>query len=226
MSSKKRKIEKVKLERKKDKIEIYAAKIVNERGGNVLIEKFSTYYNVNGHILRISNHIGVSSSGNLSIIIPNYDSLRRFKSNYIVHSHQTGEISIMNYEDVKEVVRCYGKMSSIVSNPLQANFDFQFEIRDKFDAKLEEDKINEELTRLRKIEEKYDTLLNKIKQNKGSGYDSLNPTEIFGVPVCYFTEGQMNALKCTAKVALSNAIKKNKRPEDKETLKVLETIIK
>ena len=94
----------------------------------------------------------------------------------------------MNYEDVKEVVRCYGKMSSIVSNPLQTNFDFQFETRDKFDAKLEEDKINEELTRLRKIEEKYDTLLNKIKQNKGSEYDSLNPTVIFGVPVCYFTE--------------------------------------
>ena len=132
----------------------------------------------------------------------------------------------MNYEDVKEVVRCYGKMSSIVSNPLQANFDFQFETRDKFDAKLEEDKINEELTRLRKIEEKYDTLLNKVKQDKGSEYDSMNPTEIFGVPVRYFTEGQMNALKCTAKVALSNAIKKNKRPEDKETLKVLETIIK
>ena len=229
MSARKIDKETNKLERKKDKIETYASKIVTEHGGKILVEKLSTYYNLNGRILRISNHIGQNSSGNISIIIPNYDSSRKSESNYIIHSHQTGEISIMNYEDVKELVRCYGKMSSIVSNPYQANFEFQFEVRDQFDAKLEETKVNEEIERLRIIEKRYERLLKKIKENGGNAVtqvDSMNPTELFGVPIRYFTEGQMNMFRCTAKTALKTAINKNKLPEDKDRLKQLESIMK
>ena len=223
----KRKIEKEtkKMERKKDKIETYAAKVVEEHGGKVLIEKLSTYYNVNGRILRISNHIGTQSSGNISIIIPNYDSRGKTESNYIIHSHQTGEISIMDYEDVKELVRCYGKMSSIVHNPYQANFEFQFEVRDQFDARLEEGKINDELARLKKIEEKYNSLVENLKKNRvdEAMMDVLHPKEIYGVPISYFTDGQINSMKGTAKVALNNAIKKNNLQSDRQKLKSLET---
>ena len=227
----KKKIEKetAKLERKKDKIEIYASKIVKEFGGKVLVEKMSTYYNINGRILRISNHIGQNSSGHLSIIIPSYDSSKKSECNYIMHAHQTGEISIMNYEDVKEMIRCYGKMSSIVSNPYQANFEFQFEVRDKFDAKLAESKLQTEMDRLRTIEKKYEKLLEKTNEkdsDKTTHYDSMTPDELFGVPIRYFTDGQMNMFRCTARTALKTAINKNKLPEDKEKLKVLESIIK
>ena len=227
----KKKIEKetAKLERKKDKIEIYATKIVNEYGGKILVEKLSTYYNINGRILRISNHIGQNSSGHLSIIIPNYDSSKKTESNYIIHAHQTGEISIMNYEDVKEMVRCYGKMASIVSNPYQANFEFQFEVRDQFDAKLAESELQKEIDRLRIVEKKYERLLKKTNEkdtDKTNYFDSMNPVELFGVPIRYFTDGQMNMFKCTAKTALRSAINKNKLPEDKERLKVLESTMK
>lgn len=214
-----------KLERKKDKIETYTTRIVEEHGGKVVVSKLSTYYNINGKILRISNHIGTSSSGNISIIIPTYDSRQNTQSNYIIHFHQTGEISVMDYEDVKELVRCYGKMSSMIHNAYQPNFEFQFEVRDQFDAKMEEQKVYVELTRLKTIEQKYNSLVESIKKKTTSevAIDYMNPTEIFGVPIRYFTDGQMKTLKATAKVALSNAIKRNKLPEDKEKLKMLES---
>ena len=61
----------------------------------------SRYYKINNRILRISDHIGQSSSGIFSIII---------KDNiYLLHHPTTGSIEILNYEGAKAFVKIFAK---------------------------------------------------------------------------------------------------------------------
>ena len=61
----------------------------------------SRYYKINNRILRISDHIGQSSSGIFSIII---------KDNiYLLHHPTTGSIEILNYKGAKAFVKIFAK---------------------------------------------------------------------------------------------------------------------
>lgn len=61
----------------------------------------SRYYKMNNHILRISDHIGQSSSGIFSIIIKD--------DVYLLHHPTTGSIEILNYEEAKAFVKIFAK---------------------------------------------------------------------------------------------------------------------
>lgn len=67
----------------------------------------SKYYHFNSgkFILRISNHVGRNSSGNVSIIID--------KNGYMLHNHSTGAIQIITWEEIKTFIRALAILSGI-----------------------------------------------------------------------------------------------------------------
>lgn len=67
----------------------------------------SKYYHFNSgkFILRISNHIGKNSDGNVSIIID--------KNGYMLHNHSTGSIQIITWEEIKKFIRALATLSGI-----------------------------------------------------------------------------------------------------------------
>ena len=67
----------------------------------------SKYYHFNSgkFILRISNHIGKNSDGNVSIIID--------KNGYMLHNHPTGAIQIITWEEIKTFIRALATLSGI-----------------------------------------------------------------------------------------------------------------
>ena len=62
--------------------------------------KKSTYYTMNHRILRVSNHVGLHSDGDLSIVQDSHDS-----EHFLVHAVKTGEISVLTYEEVKTLIK-------------------------------------------------------------------------------------------------------------------------
>ena len=94
--------------REKNKIEKYLDTLIKKHNGSVIRSERSSYYSIKGRVLRVSDHVGKNSTGNLSIIFDNGDS-----NNYIVHGHTSGLITILNYNQLKEFVRSFAILSFI-----------------------------------------------------------------------------------------------------------------
>ena len=107
--------------RQKDKIEKYLDRLIKKYNGSLQESGLSRYYSIRGRILRVSDHVGKSSDGCISII---FDSSNQ--GNYIIHGHSTGNISVLNYEQTKEFVRSFIRVSFLfkdintVPNPIRA----------------------------------------------------------------------------------------------------------
>lgn len=82
---------------KENKVFRYAKKYSDE----VIESQRSRYYHFGNHILRISDHIGKLSDGNVSIIIDK-------KGHYMIHEHKTGSIIAATYDQVKTFIRGMG----------------------------------------------------------------------------------------------------------------------
>ena len=137
--------------RRKDKIERYIDRIISKYNNCSIIEgEKSRYYTVNGRTLRVSDHIGANSSGNISIIIPGFGN----ENGYIVHAHTSGAISIVDYEKVKEIVRSFFYMSSIMMELVQESVKIEVEKRDRFNQNIEVGNLKKEIDRLKKYEER------------------------------------------------------------------------
>lgn len=96
--------------RPKDKIEKYLCTLVKKHNGSLIESDKSRYYSVRGRTLRVSDHVGINS-GNISILLDNSD-----KGHYIIHGHTSGNISVLNYEQIKEFVRTFVQCSYIYSD--------------------------------------------------------------------------------------------------------------
>ena len=59
--------------------------------------KESRYYTIGDLIVRVSNHIGKNSSGNISIIID--------RNNYVLYVPSTNKVSLNSYEECKTLIR-------------------------------------------------------------------------------------------------------------------------
>jgi hypothetical protein len=92
--------------RQKDKIEKYLDKLIKKHNGTLQESEKSRYYSVRGRILRVSDHVGKSSDGCISIIFDSSD-----QGHYIIHGHSSGNISVLNYEQAKEFVRSFVRTS-------------------------------------------------------------------------------------------------------------------
>lgn len=137
--------------RKKDKVERYIDKLMAQYPGCTVVEGTkSRYYNVNGRVLRVSDHIGANSSGSMSIIIPGFAA----GGNYILHAHTSGQISIVAYDGVKDIVRSFFFMSSMMHEIVQNNINIEVEKRDKFNSNEEVIKLKKSVKELTRYKEK------------------------------------------------------------------------
>ena len=97
--------------RQKDKIEKYLDRLIKKYNGTLQESELSRYYSIRGRILRVSDHVGKSSDGNISIIFDSSD-----QGHYIIHGHVTGNISVLNYEQTKEFVRSFIRTSFLLKD--------------------------------------------------------------------------------------------------------------
>ena len=149
------------------KLNKYAASLLKDKALIVKSEK-SSYYNYDGHILRISDHVGRNSSGSVSIIIID-------DTHYILHRHSNGKVFILNYEQAKEFVKSFSSMASIFDNETS-------DLREHFiQFNVDMNKLVEENKKL-----KNDLLKSTDKTTKGY---------VLGVPLEAFTKGQIAQIK-------------------------------
>lgn len=217
------------MERKLDKIEKYLKKLMKDYGGNSLEARFSSYYSYGGRIIRVSDHIGANSSGKLSIIIPKFRNGQN-KDNYIINNHETGDISLLNYEETKELCRSFIYMASMFS-AVKSPVETELEKRDKFNEADAVKQLKEEIASLKKIannktewHEKYKELCihlknmsakqkeRKVKADTEPGVpapgntltiDDINLKDaILGVPTDLFTPGQILCITSTCNSVL------------------------
>ena len=92
--------------RQKDKIEKYLDRLIKKHNGVLQESELSRYYSIRGRILRVSDHVGKSSDGCISIIFDSSD-----QGHYIIHGHSSGNVSVLNYEQTKEFVRSFVRTS-------------------------------------------------------------------------------------------------------------------
>ena len=83
---------------KKEKLNRYIEKYLHPT--KIIEAAKSTYYIINGREIRVSDHVGLTSDGNLHIIFDSADN-----GNYILFCKSTGEISVVSYKDVKIVLK-------------------------------------------------------------------------------------------------------------------------
>lgn len=73
-------------------------KFLKTKSDEHLIAKRSIYHRFGQYVLRFSDHIGSTSSGTYSIIVDKRD-------NYLLHTHGTGHIIHITYEEAKDFVK-------------------------------------------------------------------------------------------------------------------------
>ena len=97
--------------RPKDKIEKYLDRLIKKHNGLLVESELSRYYSIRGRVLRVSDHVGKTSDGNISIIFDSSD-----QGHYILHGHASGCISVLNYEQIKEFVRSFIRTSYLFTD--------------------------------------------------------------------------------------------------------------
>ena len=166
--------------RQKDKLEKYIDKLIKEYKSCSVVEgEKSRYYTINGRTLRVSDHIGANSSGNMSIIIPNF----KVSNLYVIHAHTSGAISAFFY------------MSSIMLELVQESINIEVEKIDRFNADEKVKKMQEEILTLKKYE-----AIAKTKLKKGG----ISGDTILGLPKSYFEDKHIKVIE-----SIINKIKKD-----------------
>ena len=98
-----------------DKLNKYLHSIIAKHNGAVIYSKRSTYYHLCGRVIRVSDHIGKTSDGSISII---YDGA--CSDNFIVHAHASGMVSIVNYENLKNIIKSFAILPALIGITSQA----------------------------------------------------------------------------------------------------------
>lgn len=86
-------------------IEIYCKKLIT----NTVYSARSTYYHFGHRIIRVSDHVALKSDGDLSIILDSHDD-----EHFIVHAVHSGELSVVNYKELKEIIRVFRLLPAVV----------------------------------------------------------------------------------------------------------------
>ena len=92
-----------------DKLNKYLHSVVKKHNGNIIYSQRSTYYHICGRIIRVSDHIGKNSDGSISII---YDAA--MSDHYVIHAHASGMVSIVNYENLKGIIKSFTIMPALI----------------------------------------------------------------------------------------------------------------
>ena len=92
-----------------DKLNKYLHKLVSQCKGEIIYSQRSTYYHIRGRVIRVSDHIGRTSDGSISII---YDASG--SDRYIIHAHGSGMISTVDYENVKKMIKSFALLPAMI----------------------------------------------------------------------------------------------------------------
>lgn len=91
-------------------------------GGELITEnERSHYFLLNKKVIRVSDHIGLNSDGNMNIIVT--------PTNYLVWNRTTGDIDVVDYEDIKAFIR-HANLLCAVSKCLKDAYDVVLKVKD------------------------------------------------------------------------------------------------
>jgi len=90
-----------------DKIEKYLKRFTK----NIEESERSRYFYLSGCKVRVSDHFAISSVCYFSILLPTNDC-----KNYVITNHKTAKVSIVNYEELKGIVKSLTIIPDIIYN--------------------------------------------------------------------------------------------------------------
>lgn len=93
----------------KNKVERYIERYCKHLITKKVYSQRSTYYHFGSRIIRVSDHTAIHSDGHLSIILDSHDT-----EHFIVHAVTSGEISVLNYKELKELIRSIRLLPAVV----------------------------------------------------------------------------------------------------------------
>jgi hypothetical protein len=93
----------------KNKVERYIERYCKHLVTKTVYSARSTYYHMGCRIIRVSDHVAIHSDGHLSIILDSHDD-----EHFIVHAVSSGEISVLNYKELKELIRSLRLLPAVV----------------------------------------------------------------------------------------------------------------
>lgn len=107
--------------------------------------KRSIYYRFGQHVLRLSDHIGKNSSGSYSIIVDK-------RGNYLLHTHSSGSVTHITYEEVKTFIKAID-----ITCDIAANVGLSWENESNLKSQLPQlkDENRQLKQKLEKLERKY-----------------------------------------------------------------------
>lgn len=154
--------------RKKDKIEKYLDRLIKAHNGSYIESSKSRYYWFCNKCIRISDHVASNSDGNLAIILDEQD-----KEEYILHVPTTGKISIVNYKELKMIVKSFQLCSSIFQGMGATNNIV-----------------------------KTQTIVKTITQEFVENPNTITPNHVMGIPKSKFTPTRWETIKAVVKKQL------------------------
>lgn len=102
-----------------DKLDKYLISLCKKYNNNYIQTKNSAYYDFNGRVIRVSDHIGKNSSGSIHFIITD--------NTYLLYYNGTQKIRVMNYEEVKEFCRSFIFLSPMLNDLCNNTTPFEIE---------------------------------------------------------------------------------------------------
>lgn len=93
----------------KNRVERYIERYCRNLITKTIYSTRSTYYHMGYRVIRVSDHVAKHSDGNLSIILDSHDD-----EHFIVHAVSSGEISVLNYKELKELIRSLRLLPAVV----------------------------------------------------------------------------------------------------------------
>lgn len=93
----------------KNKVERYIERYCKKIITSTVYSQRSTYYHLGHRVIRVSDHVAFKSDGDLSIILDSHDT-----EHYIIHAVKSGEVSVVTYNELKQVIRSIHLLPAIV----------------------------------------------------------------------------------------------------------------
>jgi hypothetical protein len=154
--------------RPKDKLDKYLVSLCKKHNGNYVHTKNSSYYDFNGRVIRVSDHIGKNSSGSIHFIVTD--------NNYLLYYCNTQKIRVMNYKCVKEFCRSFiflSPMLADLTNPNQPTFEIEKTKKDTNNTKRINE-LNAKIEQLKSEKHKLELAIVSLKKtikNLTEGHD-------------------------------------------------------
>lgn len=139
-----------------DKLDKYLVSLCKKHNANYVHTKNSSYYDFNGRVIRVSDHIGKNSSGSIHFIVTD--------DNYLLYYNGTQKIRVMDYESVKDFCRSFIFLSPMLADLCCNTTQFEIEKakRNPNDAKM----INELNQKVEKLKNEKKKLENTLSVRK------------------------------------------------------------